>query len=152
MIWILALFAMLYPFPVLAEEAQIRDFCQKLPAHIPDDDVNFRPGRDNVVPADLNPLNTGTFEKVDIPITVQLAERFPTLNIPADLELEPNVGMISIYMDGRVEYNGRDISSQAYSLCEKSASVSVDTGNGQPEKDGLSSDPEKDTNTVKSDE
>ena len=103
------------------------NLCDQISSHTPNTDVNFKPNSDDVVPADLNPLRAAAPDKIDIPITVELAERFPALNIDPDFLLRPEVANLSIYQDGRVEYNNQDITTQIHAECGKSQSADGQT-------------------------
>lgn len=113
------LFVLTLFVPVAAQAQGMEVLCNSLPEHHARADAEFVPGRDDVVPADINPLNANVPAVIDIPINVQLVERFPDLDIPSDLELEPTVSMISIHQSGRVVYNGQDISKRVYTACEQ---------------------------------
>lgn len=100
---------------------EIREFCRQLPNHTLDADVAFQPGLDSkgraVLPADINtPLQTPILP-LQIPVTIDLAQR-AALDLPADTDLETPVAILNIYEDGRVDYNGHDITSNAYTLCK----------------------------------
>lgn len=68
-----------------------------------------------VVPADLN--GGIDFPPVVIPITVDLAQRFG-ISLPAGVELKPDVGQMEIFQDGRILFNGRDISEKIRTYCD----------------------------------
>lgn len=124
---------------VLAEEAQSA-LCKVLPAHVPQADVAYV--GDATVPADLNPIATPIatpiYDPVVIPVEVDLIDRF-NLNVPAGIKLKPEVASVKIYQDGRVDYNGQDITDQAHELCNLEAKVQK--SNGQQGEDELISDP-----------
>lgn len=109
------------------QDGALKVLCQSLPVYRPDPGVEYRPGVDvhgrAVAPADLNvPLNVGVDEVIRIPVTVDLVRRF-NLYPAAGIELEPDVGVISIHSDGRVEYNGQDLARQAYTLCARDTKI-----------------------------
>lgn len=103
------------------------NLCEQISSHTPNADVEFKPNTENVVPADINPLNAAIPDKIDIPITIELAERFPDLNIDPDLLLRPEVAKLSIHQDGRVEYNDQDITTQIHAECGKSQTTDGQT-------------------------
>ncbi|MCB1720574.1 MAG: hypothetical protein KDI11_02350, partial [Alphaproteobacteria bacterium] len=125
-----------------AQDASLAVMCKALPDYRAPKGVEYVPGAEAVVPADLNPLKAPGLDVVKIPIDVILSERFQAVKIPSDLELKPTVGMISVYRDGRVEYDGQDVSGQAYSLCGKSVGIVEPSEHGQKGNDGLKSQPE----------
>ncbi|MCC7305195.1 MAG: hypothetical protein IT558_02935 [Alphaproteobacteria bacterium] len=112
----------LVSFPALAEEANQETMCRLLPEHRPEVNIAFSPGVDvhgkAVVPADVEgakPLQN--FDTVEIPVEINLLQKFG-VDAPAGVELQPYAALISIHKDGRVDYNGQDISQQAYALCK----------------------------------
>jgi hypothetical protein len=76
----------------------------------------------SVVPADLNSSGSDILpEVIEIPVTMELAQKL-NLSI-AGLELKPELGKISVTKNGKVTFNGRDISSNVTTFC-KDASAS----------------------------
>lgn len=76
----------------------------------------YRPGEDvhgnSVVPADLSPPVKAIPDVIKIPVTLDLAGQ------AAGVEMKPEaLGGAEIYSDGRVVYNGQDISAQVLDLC-----------------------------------
>lgn len=113
--------------PVAAQEVNQETLCRLLPAHQPvvakpTEGVEYKAGIDvhgnPVIAADLGAPLTAVAQPVVIPIEVDLAQRF-NLTLPAGVELKPTVATMRIHADGRVEYNGQDVSDQAYYLCGK---------------------------------
>ena len=74
-------------------------------------DVHGKP----VVPADVAPSVNAEPDYVEVPMTVDLAQRMNLANQGAELNMP--VANLKLYKDGRVEYNGQDISSNASSMC-----------------------------------
>lgn len=113
-------------------------FCAVLPTHVPEDGVTYRSGVNvhgkSVAPADLNAGPTiNVPEYIDIPLSLDVARLLRDGDVP-DKELDPDedpvdlkpsdvvdmqgtIGTVRVYNDGRVSYNGRDISKQAYAAC-----------------------------------
>ncbi|MEZ5813586.1 MAG: hypothetical protein R3E13_02495 [Alphaproteobacteria bacterium] len=138
---------MMWCWPVSAQVVSITGLCQTLPEYRQGEGVEHVSGAEaGVVPADVNGgLVKEVPDVINIPVDVILAERFASVKIPQDLELKPGVATVSVRKDGRVEYNGQDISAQAYSLCGKSVVVPVvpaPLGDGQKGEDLLSSGPD----------
>lgn len=78
-----------------------------------------------VAPADVNPLADAAPDYVEVPMTIDLAKRMGLTEIGTEIKMP--VANLKLYKDGRVEYNGQDISSNAASLCggsKKSAVIS----------------------------
>ena len=92
--------------------------CQTLATHKADADVAHRPGAENVVPADLNPPLAAVPEVIRVPITIDLAQQL-TQNLPPGAALEAQAGMVEIHADGRVFYNGQDLTARAQTLCRE---------------------------------
>lgn len=95
-------------------------FCRLLPAYRQAPGVEFQPGIDvegkPVAPADLSASEMTEFETMEIPVEIDLIQKFG-LNVPPGTELKPYAALISIHKNGKVDYNGQDISPQAEKLC-----------------------------------
>ena len=121
----------------VAQDVSLSMLCRILPAYQKLAGVDYQPGVDvhgkPVVPADLDaPLQAG-MGPVEIPIEIDLAQRFQ-LHLPAGAELKPSVAALTIYPDGYVEYNGRNVSAQAQALCQSTPEAPVKTdGQGASE-------------------
>lgn len=68
-----------------------------------------------VAPADVAPLANAAPDYVEVPMTIDLAKRMGVA--PAGAEMEMPVANLKLYKNGKVEYNGQDISSNAATLC-----------------------------------
>ena len=55
-------------------------------------------------------------DPVYVPLTIELAKTYD-IDLPLGGELDAQFGMMEIYKDGRILYDGRDISSQIESAC-----------------------------------
>lgn len=81
--------------------------------------VAYQPGVDvhgkSVAPADINAPSLLP-SRVTFPVSVDMAKAF---NIPAPEGMKPEagMGMIDAYTDGRIMYNGKDLSAQAQTAC-----------------------------------
>ncbi len=87
--------------------------CKQAAAYIPGIDVNGK----RVVPADLiDDKSEHIYDPVIIPIDIDLAQRF---NLPTSngIELKPQVSWIEIYQDGRILYNGNEVTDIFLSMC-----------------------------------
>ncbi len=93
--------------------------CRLLPDHKAAPDVAYEPGVDvngrAVVPADLNiaAADLGRQTMV-IPLSIDMAQRIDTI---AGVKLEGTQGFLEISPDGRVTFNGQDLTPQAYAVC-----------------------------------
>jgi hypothetical protein len=69
-----------------------------------------------VAPADLNPsAGTPVPDYVEVPMTIDLAKRMGITQPGAEMQMP--VANLKLYKDGKVEYNGQDISSNASTMC-----------------------------------
>jgi hypothetical protein len=89
-------------------------------AHVPRADVTH------------NPQGVFDVDPIDIPITIDLIDRYD-LDVSSGVELDAPVGFISVYKDGRILHDGKDISGDIKDQCEND-STSPDTDE-QPESD-----------------
>lgn len=114
--------------PVFAGEVRVSsikaekgdDFCQKLVPHVPEKGVNYRTDLENVVPADTEGwIKRPVAEPIRIPVEIELLDRLDLGNIEniPGIDLEPEVAAVEVYQDGRVLYNGQDISQQVKRKC-----------------------------------
>ena len=104
-------------FPAYAQNEPA--LCKLRAQHVAHPDVAYKAGVDvhgnSVVPADINAAPTMVPDIVRVPMTVELAK---LMNImPKGVELKAGVGLIEIFKNGHVAYNGLDISSQMAVLC-----------------------------------
>ncbi len=82
---------------------------------------------DTVASADLNPMPMAMPDYIEVPMTIDLAKK---MNLPqVGAEAEMPVANLKIFKNGKVEYNGQDISSNAGTLCgvteQKSEAVEI---------------------------
>jgi hypothetical protein len=95
--------------------------CQKLAQHTPTDDVAYKPGVDvngnAVAPADLASPVSVVNEFIEVPLTIDLAQR---LNLNAKgLEMRGAMGVLRLgTKDGSVSFQGQDLTPQTKILCE----------------------------------
>lgn len=100
-----------------------RILCKPAMIHTPSSDVAYKPGVDvngnPVATADLNPAPAPLQSHyTEVPLNIDLARK---LNLSRPAEAEMNVASIRIYDDGRVLYNGQDITQQANVVCGRPA-------------------------------
>ena len=131
----LTLLTLLFTSNVYAQTTQnITSTCRLVAAHVQQDGVEHV--GDSEVPADLNPLNGG-LGTVQIPITIDLAARFG-IDVPLGAELQPDVAVISVRPNGKVLYNGQDLSGNVATVCGQ-----MNVTDGQATADALGSTPEQ---------
>lgn len=82
--------------------------------HVPDADVAHAP----IDGVELAPIHPSLPEKMEIPITYDMLQHMGA-NVPAGMEGTANVAQVDVYLDGRVMYNGTDISSGLAGMCDK---------------------------------
>lgn len=121
----IALFLLIFLLPGSAF-ANAERFCRVVAAHVPGDDVTYKPGLDvhgkDVAPADVKQTLNNVPDPIVIPIEIDILKRF-NINVPADMKMDAAAGMVEIYQDGRVVYNEQDISKNALALCSEAAST-----------------------------
>ena len=81
----------------------------------------YQPGVDvrgiPVTPADINaPMPSMIPSRISFPLTVELAKAFH-IPVPGGTKMDADMGIIDVYTDGRVLYNGQDMSLQAQAFC-----------------------------------
>lgn len=122
---------LIFPLPVFAagdsldeesllmENDRVRLLCNQVLTK----GANYEAGTDvrgnQVVPADIaTPIPMQTFYPIDIPIEIDVVEKFE-LDVPVGITLEPEVAGILVYEEGRVTYNGHDVSDDISKFCRK---------------------------------
>ena len=68
-----------------------------------------------VAPADIASVPSSIPDYIEVPMTIDLAQKLGAA--PAGAEMALPVANLKLYKDGRVEYNGQDITSNAGALC-----------------------------------
>lgn len=69
-----------------------------------------------VAPADISSVPmVNTPDYIEVPMAIDLAQKLGTS--PTGAEMKLPVANLKLYKDGRVEYNGQDITSNAGALC-----------------------------------
>jgi hypothetical protein len=114
-------FAVLIAVPAMAQSTvSVETFCRLLPNYQQPAGVEYQPGvgaDGPVVPADVGGAPAiASFETIEIPVEVDLVQRFG-IPVQPGVELQPYAALMSIHKDGRVDYNGQDITTQAHQLC-----------------------------------
>lgn len=99
-----------------AQTVQLRTFCNEdgVPRaeYTPGMDVHGDP----VVPVDLNDHSKGMDYPIDIPIELSVLE-WLGMDKSEGVDATSDVARVQLFEDGRVEYNGRDISDRVSHLC-----------------------------------
>lgn len=112
---VLILFA--FAGSALAAENQL---CDHVTRYEPESGTAFIPGTDiygePVAPADINEIKTPVPNVVTIPVEINFLE-YIEQDLPEGIKLEGDVARVEIYNDGRVMYNGQDISGAVEAAC-----------------------------------
>lgn len=120
---VLFIFMMALPHVVQAQTPNPME-CQLLPVHTANSDVAYKPGVDvkgkPVVPADLNAPMMELPRTIVVPLSTDMADKLQSSNVDG-LKLEAPLGMVEIHPNGRVVYNGKDLTPQVYALCGREA-------------------------------
>jgi hypothetical protein len=110
--------ATVYTAPAFAQDSQA--LCKLMATYTPGVDVHGNA----VVPADLKAA-AGANDVIKIPVTIDLAKTL-TQNLPAGTEMDAAVSMIEIHKDGKVMYNGQDVTQQASAVCASATAPAAD--------------------------
>lgn len=88
--------------------------------HIPNNDVAYKPGIDAkgnfIVPPDIGFTMSGPEYPIRVPLELDIIERFD-LDVPIGIISDPEIAGIMVYEDGKVTYNGHDVSGKVESFC-----------------------------------
>lgn len=99
---------------LLAPAAQANALlCEAMAAHVPESDVAHIPDDD----VTMNSFEVPNTDPVRVPVDIDMAAITGGYDAYG-AELKPNFGVIEVYKDGRVIYNGKDISSLASDYCD----------------------------------
>jgi hypothetical protein len=112
---------LLCPFSAQAQTDGERSFlCHRAVAYQPAVGVAFQPGVDvngkPVAPADANPDVIILPPTVQVPITIDLAQ-WLQLDLPQGTRMESVMGFAEVDKDGKVMWNGQDISQNVTAAC-----------------------------------
>lgn len=125
--------ALIMLFPAVAQAAHADNknaVCRTVAKHKPADNVIYQPGVDvrgkAVVPADVNETKMKMPDVVKVPLTIDLARRVSSLT-GQNVQMETNLGMLDIHMDGRVMYGDQDWTEEVMTLCGYSHAVVTET-------------------------
>ncbi len=132
----MACFAMLVAGEAMAQTVTYPE-CQTLAEYIPQAGVEYQSGVDvhgnNVVPADLNAAPIEMPDIMAIPLSFDLAQRLP--DPPQGMKADASVGFLEVHKDGRIVFEGRDLTPQVYAICRGEA-LPAETGQEQAEPVG----------------
>ncbi|QQG35324.1 MAG: hypothetical protein HYS17_07140 [Micavibrio aeruginosavorus] len=124
---ILATTVLSLPLPVSAQNDLA--LCRLRAQHMARTDAAYQPGVDvhgkPVVPADVSAVPAMIPDVVKIPISIDLAQRLG--QVPAGAELKTETGMVEVHRDGRVTYNGVDLTQQTNAVCGGDAGLPAES-------------------------
>lgn len=108
--------------PTTSQIVVSAESCRRLTKHVPSADVEYKPGEDGVVPADLDGASAVSVPKnFDIPIQIDTLSRLG-LTGTAGLEAKADIGTVQI-RDGQAYFNGQPLAAkdqqQVVYACEK---------------------------------
>lgn len=144
--------ALFFAMPAFAQETMPPE-CRILQKHEPSAGVNYQAGVDvygnPVVPADIHaaPMGMGA-QTIVIPLSIDMAQRLQGQNI-AGLDMTSTIGFIEVAPDGRVTYNGQDLTGQVHLLCDGNLPETAVPANGQTARDVVKSAPVSSEGKVK---
>lgn len=105
-------------FPVQAQEEDM--LCTLLSVYQPSDDVAYKAGVDvngnAVVPADLNTSKIQLPTVIKVPLQLDMAKRLERM-MAINLEADAQLGLVEIYDNGRVVYDGKTITKSTAAAC-----------------------------------
>jgi hypothetical protein len=123
----IALFAIVFfaAVPAIAQTVSVTTLCSQLVAHTPGEDVEFKPGVDAqgnpITPADINAPIEAIAYPIQIPIEIDIVKLLD-LELPPGIEssteMNAAVAFLSVEKDGRVFYNGQDVSDRVTYTCK----------------------------------
>ena len=136
----------LIPLSAMAQEG-VPPECRVLKEHVPDAGVAYQPGVDvygkPVVPADINADPMGlNGQSIVIPLSIDMAKRLQGQNIPG-LDMTSTLGFIEVAPNGRVTYNGQDLTGQVHMLCDQKPQETAAPADGQTPPDAVEYAPVK---------
>jgi len=135
---VIALMILILPFPAFAVNEPTRLPECPIPARQADKGADYVPGVDvkgkAVVPADVgSSAASGIPEPLVVPVTIDIAQR---VGIPTQgANMDATLGFLEIFADGRVLYNGQDISGKVNAICTGNQPESAPSSDGQAPSD-----------------
>lgn len=116
--------------PAYAQHIEFRSLCHQLTPNVPEgvEGAEYQGGRDvdgkPVAPADLNQEIKAIEYPLEIPVEIDTLKLLGVVNEEVvDLDTIPAV--LLVHEDGRVEYNGQDISDRASYVCDDSKPAEI---------------------------
>ncbi len=106
----------------VVEALNAKEMCRFIANYQDGDAAAYQPGvdvkGDAVAPADLNPPIIIIEQPIVVPIEIDILERFDIV-APEGVELKPEFARIAIHRDGRVEFNGQEITQRSAFVCSQ---------------------------------
>ncbi len=106
-----------------ANEILAKALCQNI-ADYQSDDAEYKPGVDvngnAMVPADLNRIEVPIVDPVNSMVEIDFEEYFDLdLSDVPGAEIKPTIADFEIFQDGRILYNGQDITQKVVARCNE---------------------------------
>lgn len=138
---------LLFSTPAFAQDI-VPPECRILEQYQTSGGADYRPGVDvrgkPVVPADINaapPMGLDG-QTIVVPLSIDMAERLQGQNIQG-LDMASTLGFIEVGPNGRVIYNGQDLTSEIHVLCDDNPQETAVPADGQMPPDTVEYAPVK---------
>lgn len=103
--------------------------------YVPAEDVEYQPGIDAkgnfIVPPDIGFAAQQNTFPMQIPIELDIIERF-NLDVPIGIIADPEVAGIVIHEDGKVTYNGQEVTNNIQTFCQNNDLIVIDDKATEP--------------------
>lgn len=95
-------------------QAETYDLCalSHIREHRPANAVNHEPRAD--VNHHISPITVP--DPMHIPLTVDMAQRMD-IDLPQGIEMQGMIGLLSVYKNGRIMYDGKDLTRNIQDIC-----------------------------------
>ncbi len=124
------------------KERRVKEYCSLMTrinkdidgkhADAPTDDVTHVPDADVTYGGDVSGVTTGADmmqmalpEKIEIPVTLDMLG-YAGVDAPQGVMGEAKLAQVDVYLDGRILYNGKDISGNFHDLCAEAEASDTD--------------------------
>ncbi len=131
---------LLFPFSAMAQtsdnpECVVVQKAEVGAEYVPGVDVDGNP----VAPAELNaPAVSAVPDPMIVPVTVDIAKRVG-LSVQG-LEMSGNTGFLEVYRNGRVLYNGQDLTQKVKAICGRAPEIPAPVPSFDPDRQTVTKD------------
>jgi hypothetical protein len=125
-----------------AQDMVLEPFCQEILQYQQEKAADYRPGVDvkghPVAPADLMPSANSIKYPIEIPVEIDVIKLMnaDAPDMPDVLEeagqMEAQVALVQVFEDGRIEYDGQDISDRSSYICREKQPAPAQEGGQAP--------------------